>query len=415
MSFLSFSNLSDPRGRYGLGSQLNIFEVCLLLIFFKLPATQFVSAWIDKSVIVFESNTGRRFWSSTSNYSLIVSIVFDFLIVLMILLGFRNQRKSSLKGIPYFLLLSLGLSVATRSDYWPASEVLFSGVAVLALLAFQGRQWTLKIWSNLSSVYFIVFGGVLIFALMQPQRSFVNCLQSCLVHDRNLTSFFSHENFLGMFLLFGYIAIKKVQNSLLYMILKVLITLTILATGSYLAFSIAIFFIFHERYEVKIIRFIPLGTFLVSTLLFFAPLPYDFISGRGQIYGILKEQFWQNWLFGSGHTFPARALYEGHISFLLFHEHGAGPQSLSRTGIIGWLCMVYILITLTKAYATFSDPEKKLFLFWGLTFATESLSSISLSNHFVWIPFVLICSSKGTRNWENEEKSKGNPTAARDT
>jgi hypothetical protein len=294
----------------------------------------------------------RRFLTFTLSFILIVQI-------------FRFSNYRDILGTALLLVLSTSLTPFSRVGLLKAGNfVLF--------------------------VNYLVIG----YAILAPGVSFRSCRDNkCSpINDGLFISFFSHENYLGMYIALSFFFYRYLHSRIKKVLLLLAASSIVLLTGSPVAMAILalqlILIILKLRKVFKLIALLPLILFAGSAGVFLIASSYEF-TGRGFIYKLIRTQFSQNPFFGQD-RFKLQELFlsgESNMRFLAFHEHGIFPFLVFQFGLAGVLLFTPMFI-LSAGWLRrhLFDCENFLPLaLVSITFVSESILSPSILTAFSWL------------------------------
>lgn len=161
----------------------------------------------------------------------------------------------------------------------------------------------------------------------------------------------------------------------------------------------------------NIFSWVPFVLFLASTALLIL-LPPGALTGRGDVYQLVRSGLGENPLIGSGLGYFRHFALTGQIEFLPQHEHGQAALVLNRSGLLGWALMCGALLQ-CGLRSTSSSQWQMAAMVAPVTpiFLTEAVMSID-SGGVVWPLFflgVLIAQPRSPTGLSG----KGSPPAGR--
>ncbi len=361
-------------------------ERVVVLVFLIYPVRFFVSATIDQDRLVSAFNQ-ERVWVSVGNFDSYVAYAFYVVIFLMLFAHYAREAPSmkfSLFDIAVFTSFVFGIFY--NFSRWPLTEVIGIIFFFFIFTAIRNQQLTFGLINRLIVCQFLILGFILLFPIFNYSRSFSKCtVDKCSFLGNLLTSFFPHENALALFLFVGsifFLARKGIVGNSCFALHGILI----LMTGSKLVIS-AYFLLFVFSFLKARILYLCVWCLVASSaILFFARLAPDALTGRGLIFSVGRNFFFDNIFFGYGYgALKDASLNSGAISYRVSHEHNGIAALLIRHGIFGALGIILFLIKVG------SDLNQKLnvqiFLLLGLvfTFPTEANSDFSVQNYLAWV------------------------------
>lgn len=171
-------------------------------------------------------------------------------------------------------------------------------------------------------------------------------------------------------------------------------------TGSKLVISIFFLLVFFSFLRSKVIYASVWCVAAASAILFFVGLNPDALTGRGLIFSVGRDLFFDNVFLGYGYgALTEASLNSGLISYRVSHEHNGIAVLLIRHGILG--AIVFIVYLIRVGFYLRQKLRLQIFLIFGLvlTFPTEANSDFSIQNHLAWI-YLLVSAKVGVRESE---------------
>lgn len=368
-------------------------ERILICVFLIYPSRFFVAATIDGSHLEYSSNQ-ERVWVNNGDVETVVAYFFYSLIVMMLLYHFYRTSKY-FKVSPLFLSIFFfyGLGLIFNYTNWPRTEIMGIFVFFLILLAVSGSSFTFALIFKIRFFQTLVLLVICIFPFINYSRSFTKCtIDKCSIIGKLFTSFFPHENALALFLFIGSILYFN-KKSFFNIFMVSLHGILIVMTGSRLV--IIIFFVLLLCTFLKpIAMYFAIWVVAVAAgVLYFTLMNPASLTGRGLIFLIGRNIFFENPLFGFGFG----ALTEAHskwdlIGYGVSHEHNGIGVILIRHGLVGGLAFVFYLAKIGKDISRKSKTQMLLLLGLVLTFPTEAASDFTLQNYLSWVYLVALVS-----------------------
>ena len=361
-------------------------ERIVVLVFLIYPVRFFVSATIDDNRLVSSFNQ-ERVWVAIGNYESYVAYAF-YLMILFLLITHYFRTAASMK----FSFFELGIfssylfGIVYNLNRWPYTEIIGIIFFFFIFFAIRDQNLSLDLLNRLIICQVIILSFIILFPLFNHSRSFSSCTaDKCSLLGNLFTSFFPHENALALFLFIGSILFVLRQGLFGYSLFA-LHGILILMTGSKLVISIFVLLLFFSFLKTRILFAAVWCVIVSSASLFFAHLAPEALTGRGLIFSVGRNYFFDNVFFGFGYgALTDASLNSGDISYRVSHEHNGIAALLVRHGIFGALAITLYLIKVG------SDLTQKLrlqiFLLLGLvlTFPTEANSDFSVQNYLAWV------------------------------
>lgn len=179
--------------------------------------------------------------------------------------------------------------------------------------------------------------------------------------------FFSQENTLGLYVASLIPTAAAVRARTLRWLVVALALSIIIATGgrtpmlSAMAGLLGMYIAAPFRGEaprtftrmIRPVAWLPLLAFLASTALFVA-LPPAALTGRGEIYALVKKGLAEAPLLGPGSAKLLDAYSNGQAGWVIAHEHGEAPHILNTGGIV--LFVVFVIALFQVAARSWRAP-----------------------------------------------------------
>lgn len=366
-------------------------ERIVVLVFLIYPVRFFVASTIDDNRLVSAFNN-ERVWTATGNSE--TSVAYGFYFAIILILGIHLSRESlsmkfSLIEISLMGLFLLG--IIFNLEHWPLTEIIGVLLFFLIILAIRNHPLTISLINRLMVCQLSILVLILIFPVFSSSRSFSPCTRDkCSLFGNLFTSFFPHENELAIFLFIGSIFFL-IQKGVFGFSFFLLHGLLILMTGSKLVISIFLLLAFCSFFKSHVVYFFVWCAATTSAILFFVRFNPEALTGRGLIFSVGRNFFFENVFFGYGYgALTDASLKAGLISYRVAHEHNGIAALLVRHGIFGAVGLVVYLVKVGL------DLRQKLrlqiFLIFGLilTFPTEANSDFSIQNHLAWVYLVVM-------------------------
>ena len=238
-----------------------------------------------------------------------------------------------------------------------------------------------------TKIVFYVLISVVIFPIFNWGRSFSPCrLDKCVFGGGLFTSYFPHENFLGMFVactLPLYIFLEKKSHRLLFLSLNIAI---IALTGARIAFAMLALFLVMRFLNSRVLSFFPLCMAIINLIIFILIQNPLFLTGRGEIYAAIRASLSGHWFFGAGFlNFTNIYMNQGGINFQIYHEHGFSSSYLSRFGYLGLLAMILFCSLVIIYRSRIPLVNLQILAILSLTFLSETSAQNTFYNPFSWI------------------------------
>jgi len=374
--------------------KLNVVERGILLLFLSGPLGALTSALIDKSVLIYSS--GEFTWVSRSNVSKDVNIIFVILNILNLFIGLVSRpkaksqdRKPFIRAVALMMAYFMGVSFLISHNGWSVGQILGHLIFLCYLIFFSGDRIGKDFVIVFRRMILFVILSIVLFAIYNPGRSFRSCrLVKCTFNGNLFTSYFPHENYLGLFMIcvlpFYVLWETKRARFFLFGASSILGIMS----GSRMVLFALLFFILINLVHDKLIKIIPLVSFFISTWLFVFLRNSDALTQRGSIYEALRGQLSGHWFFGVGFDALSKIDSAG-VKFKIFHEHGAGGSFLFRFGVVGWLLFTLILVYFIIKGDQIGRTAKIAMAIFSVSFVTETICQFTVLNTFSWI--YLIC------------------------
>jgi hypothetical protein len=380
-------------------------ERIVVLVFLIYPVRFFVSATVDKDRLVSAFNQ-ERVWVSVGNFDSYVAYAF-YVVIFLILFTHYLRGATSMKFSLFDngVFASFVFGIIYNFNQWPLTEVIGIIFFFFIFVAIRNQQLTFALINRLVVCQVLILSFILLFPIFNYSRSFSPCTaDKCSFLGNLFTSFFPHENALALFLFVGsifFLARKGIFGYSFFALHGILI----LMSGSKLVISVFFLLFFFAFFKARILYACVWCVVASSAILFFTRLDPDALTGRGLIFSVGRNFFFDNVFFGYGYgALTDASLNSGEISYRVSHEHNGIAALLIRHGIFGALGITFYLIKVG------SDLNQKLrvqiFLLLGLvlTFPTEANSDFSVQNYLAWV-YLFVVAKISTRGSEIAQKS----------
>ena len=365
--------------------QTKFIERALFLVFLLYPIRFLISASFDNSKLVYAANMERIWISDGNRETWVAYLVYSLIILFLTFHLVINFNFIHISFIPVSALLLYLVGMIVNLNNWPTSEIIGIAVFFTFLLFASGYKWPYDCIHTLEKLQIFLLGLILLYPFFNFERSFSQCtLSKCTFFGKLFTSFFPHENTLALFLFLGScLFISNITKKRVFLFF--LHGFMIIATGSRLVFTIFILLTFAIFLKHKYIYIVILALVVASTTFYFSlnnPLAF---TGRGQIFIIGREIFFDNSFFGYGFGSLNKAYSELNlIDYRVYHEHNGIGVILLRHGLLGLLAFCLFMFFIGTQLISKERVQLILLLAIVLTFPTESASDFSIQNYLSW-------------------------------
>lgn len=370
-------------------------DLLLVLLVAVMPFSALISATIDGATQMRNAN-GEVEWVTESSHG---STVLQSLAVILFagaafrilndILLRRGNLLGSIKILPLLWPIAILLGQVWRGTWISATTTLISLVLVLAILI---RPWSVHTGIWIARLYVGIALSTILYGFADPSRSLRVCREDkCSPIGGLFSSFFPHENVLAFFFMVGpMLSIAFFRNVWMRFFATLLFLALVVVSGSRMAIAGAaaatvVTILMSSRgrgakrtVTEKSVRFAIFGLTLASLGSLFLGFEANFLTGRGDIYGLLRNLWLQQPLFGPGREILQVAYEAGNTwNFLIAHEHGQGPYLLINGGLLAGAAFSIWIISILKGNDM--DPAKQ-YLVLGMLFAV----SVAFLTEPVW-------------------------------
>jgi len=376
----------------------NNLQRIILLVYALFPARFLTAATLDNQRVGYTSNQ-ERIWRSDGNLESVIAYIFFSLILLIALDQVRrNWHSLTFSPLISFTFFAFSISIVFNLANWQKTDVAGILVFFLILMLSDKASTDTTLFVNLKKLHLMILTLIVLFPIFKFEMAFALCTnEKCSPLGNIFTSFFPHENALGLFLFCGSILflVDINKHSLTILLIHGFL---ILMTASKLAISIYLFVLLYRILKARyLLLFVWLLLFGSLGIFMFLTDP-ESLTGRGQIFSIGRNLFLQNWIFGNGIDALHDAYFlKNEIGYRVYHEHNGIGAILVRFGIVGLLGLIAFLFHIRRTLKGQISTQSLLLLGIFLTFPTESYSSFSLQNFLSWIYLVAVVNVSHTK------------------
>jgi hypothetical protein len=409
-------------------------DLLLVLLVAVMPFSALISAAIDGAIQMRNANGEVEWVTQSSHGSTVLQLLGGVLFVCAAfrivndILFRRGKRLGSIKILPLLWPIAILFGQIWRGTWISAITTLISLILVLAILI---RPWSVHTGIWIARLYVGIALSTILYAIAEPSRSLRECREDkCSPIGGLFSSFFPHENVLAFFFMVGpMLSIAFFRNVWMRFFATLLFLTLVVASGSRMAIVGAVVativtILMTSRRRVamstvteKTVRVAILGLTIASLGSLFLGFEADFLTGRGDIYGLLYNLWLQQPLFGPGREILQVAYEAGNTwNFLIAHEHGQGPYLLINGGLLASIAfMIWIVSLLTRT----GEDVGRQYLVLGILFAlsvaflTEPVWQFAYSSPLFGILLLVMSLTNRTRTQQSSLPKTGTDVNSR--
>ena len=400
-------------------------DYIILLVFLWSPITQFASRVIDGSSALVDS-TQSYLVATGSNRSIVIQYGLIAILGMLIFIEFcdyqnRNYlEKKSLRivlansSVRNFMLVTCSITLVIELIHGSSSKDML-GTGLLLLFVSTTGELTLVAMKKMALL--CVFSNVLIifYFILKPSQSWKPCRTTkCPVGMHQiLVSYFSHENYMGMFVALSFFFAVFLTSRFLFVSQFFMSGFIVYASSSQVAYAMflvmSLFLLNKRRVLQSILPYFPLLGFLGSSTFFVIASGYD-LTGRGYIYDLIKSQFASHPFIGEDRKGLQQLFVnrQANMNFLAFHEHGQVPFLVFEYGLTGVVIGLIFCFLARKLKKMKIDSYFLLIplLTCSVAFATEETIVPNLFAAFSWVLLLPFCSGPELHTFQRPWRTK---------